>query len=243
MTLPLQILITCAVAIVLGVILGSGAVYVFNRIPAAWLTDYGEEPSEELKDTSSQRVKSVPWKYVFTGLFIALGIYMGVRDISIALPVVIALWLLLLMSIADIKYMIVPDQLIMLLVLTGLGFLPQKIALYHRHAVYDSLMGAAAGLILMLIIALFSRAIYKKWVLGGADIKLFTAIGFLTGLYGVLIIFVLSTVLSGLHFAYLLIRQKIQLRETRPMVPYIALAFGIYFLFIKDLITDFIITI
>ena len=243
MTLPLQILITCAVAIVLGVILGSGAVYVFNRIPAAWLTDYGEEPSEELKDTSSQRVKSVPWKYVFTGLFIALGIYMGVRDISIALPVVIALWLLLLMSIADIKYMIVPDQLIMLLVLTGLGFLPQKIALYHRHAVYDSLMGAAAGLILMLIIALFSRAIYKKWVLGGADIKLFTAIGFLTGLYGVLIIFVLSTVLSGLHFAYLLMRQKIQLRETRPMVLYIALAFGIYFLFIRSHITDFIITI
>mgnify|MGYP003303679364 CR=1 FL=1 len=243
MTLPLQILITCAVAIVLGVILGSSAVYVFNRIPAAWLTDYGEEPSEELKDTSAQRVKSVPWKYVFTGLFIALGIYLGVRDLSIALPVVIAIWLLLLMSMADIKYMIVPDQLIMLLVLTGLGFLPQKIALYHRHAIYDSLMGAAAGLILMLIIALFSRAIYKKWVLGGADIKLFTAIGFLTGLYGVLIIFVLSTVLSGLHFAYLLIRQKIQLRETRPMVPYIALAFGIYFLFIRNLITDFIITI
>ncbi len=243
MTLPLQILITCAVAIVLGVILGSGAVYVFNRIPAAWLTDYGEEPSEELKDTTTQRVKSVPWKYVFTGLFIALGIYLGVHDLSIALPVMIAIWLLLLMSIADIKYMIVPDQLIMLLVLTGLGFLPQKIALYHRHAVYDSLMGAAAGLILMLIIALFSRAIYKKWVLGGADIKLFTAIGFLTGLYGVLIIFVLSTVLSGLHFAYLLIRQKVRLRETRPMVPYIALAFGIYFLFIRNLITDFIITI
>ncbi len=243
MTLPLQILITCAVAIALGVILGSSAVYVFNRIPAAWLTDYGEDPSEELKDTTTQRVKSVPWKYVFTGLFIALGIYLGVRDLSIALPVIIAVWLLLLMSMADIKYMIVPDQLIMLLVLTGLGFLPQKIALYHRHAIYDSLMGAAAGLILMLIIALFSRAIYKKWVLGGADIKIFTAIGFLTGLYGVLIIFVLSTVLSGLHFAYLLIRQKIQLRETRPMVPYIALAFGIYFLFIKNLITDFIITI
>jgi prepilin signal peptidase PulO-like enzyme (type II secretory pathway) len=243
MTLPLQILITCAAAIVLGVILGSGAVYVFNRIPAAWLTDYGEEPSEELKDTSTQRIKSVPWKYVFTGLFIAVGIYMGVRDITIALPVVIALWLLLLMSIADIRYMIVPDQLIMLLVLTGLGFLPQKIALYHRHALYDSLIGAAAGLVLMLVIALFSREIYKKWVLGGADIKLFIAIGFLTGLYGVLIIFVLSTLLSGLHLGYLLIRHKIHLRETRPMVPYIALAFGLYFLFIRNLITDFIITI
>ena len=243
MTLPLKILLTCAIAIVLGVILGSSAVYVFNRIPASWLTDYGEEPSEELKDTSTQRVKSVPWKYVFTGLFISIGICMGVRDPSLALPVLIAMWLLLLMSVADIKYLIVPDQLIMLLVLTGLGFLPQKIAYYHRHAIYDSLIGAAAGLALMLAIALFSRAIYKKWVLGGADIKLFTAIGFLTGLYGVLIIFILSVLLSGLHFAYLLIRQKIRLRETRPMVPYIALAFGIYFIFIKDLVTDFIITI
>lgn len=243
MTLPLQILITCAAAIILGVILGNGAVYLFNRIPASWLTDYGEEPSKELLDTSTQRVKSVPWKYVFTGLFIAVGIYMGVRDVSIAIPVVISLWLLLLMSIADLKYMIVPDQLIMLMVLTGLGFLPQKIALYHRHAIYDSLMGAAAGLILMLIIALFSRAIYKKWVLGGADIKLFTAIGFLTGLYGVLIIFVISTLLSGLHLGYLLLRGRVQLKETRPMVPYIAIAYGIYFLFIRSLITDFIITV
>lgn len=243
MTLPLQILITCAAAILIGTVLGNSAVYVFNRLPAAWLTDYGEEPSEELRDTSTQRVKSVPYKYVFTGIFIAVGIYMGVRDPALALPVLFSLWLLLLMSIADVKYMIVPDQLIMLMVLTGLGFIPPRIALYHRHAVYDSLIGAAAGLIVMLAIALLSRAIYRKWVLGGADIKLFTAIGFLTGLYGVIIIFVLSTLLSGLHFGYQLIRRQKHLKETRPMVPYIALAFGIYFLFIKDLITDFIITI
>ena len=243
MTLPLQILLTCAIAILLGTLLGNSAVYFFNRIPPAWLTDYGEEPSEELKDMSTQRIKSVPFKYVFTGLFIAVGIYMGVRDPALAIPVLFSLWLLLLMSIADIKYMIVPDQLIMLLVLTGLGFLPQKVALYHRHAIYDSLIGAAAGLLVMLVIALLSRAIYKKWVLGGADIKLFTAIGFLTGLYGVLIIFVLSTLLSGVHFGYQLLRKQIHLKETRPMVPYIAIAYGVYFLFIKDLVTDFIITI
>ena len=243
MTLPLQILITCVIAIVLGIVLGSSAVYTFNHIPARWLTDYGEEPSKELLDTTTQRVKSVPYKYIFTGLFIAAGIYQGVRDPYIALPFLAALWLLLLMSMADIKYMIVPDQLIMLLVLTGLGFLPQKIAIYHRHAFYDSLLGAAAGLAIMLIVALFSRAIYKKWVLGGADIKLFAAIGFLTGLYGVLIIFVISTLLSGINLAVMLIMGRTHLKETRPMVPYIAIAFAVYFLFIKDMITDFIITI
>ena len=169
MTEPLTILITCALAIVIGTLLGNSAVYVFNHIPGRWLTDYDEEPSEELLHPTEQRIKSVPFKYVFTGIFIALGIYMGIKDPSIALPFLLAMWLLLIMSVADLKYMIVPDQFIMLLVLTGLGFLPQKMALYHRHAIYDSLIGAAAGLILMLVIALFSRAIYKKWVLGGAD--------------------------------------------------------------------------
>ena len=111
MTLPLQILLTCAIAILLGTLLGNSAVYFFNRIPPAWLTDYGEEPSEELKDMSTQRIKSVPYKYVFTGLFIAIGIYMGVRDPALAIPVLFSLWLLLLMSIADIKYMIVSERL------------------------------------------------------------------------------------------------------------------------------------
>ncbi len=243
MTEPLRIILTCAISIICGILLGNSAVYIFNHIPGKWLTDYDEEPSEELLHPTTQRVKSVPFKYIFTGVFIALSIYMGIKDPSLAFPVVISIWLLLIMSIADIKYMIVPDQFIMLLVLTGVSFLPARMAVYHRHAVYDSLIGAAAGLVLMLVIALLSRALYKKWVLGGADIKLFTAIGFLTGFYGVLIIFVSSTLLSGLHLGYQLLRGKAHLKETRPMVPYIAIAFAIYFLFIRDLITDFIITI
>ena len=243
MTLPIKILITCVLAIVAGVLLGNSAVYIFNHLPGRWLTDYGEEPTEELLHPTTQRIKSLPYKYVFTGLFIACGIFLGIKDPASTPAFLIALWLLTLMSIADVKYMIVPDQLIMLLVITGLGLLPQKMAIYHRHAIYDSLLGMAAGLVLMLAIALVSRAIYKKWALGGADIKLLTALGFLTGLYGVLIIFILSTLLSGLHLGYLLIRGKVQLRETRPMVPYMAIAFGVYFLFIRGLLTDFIITI
>ena len=243
MTLPIRIILTCVLAIIAGILLGNSAVYIFNRIPGKWLTDYGEEPTEELLHPTEQRIKSVPWKYAFTGLFTAVGIYMGVRDPYLTAPLLIALWLLLLMSIADIKYMIVPDQLIMLFVLTGLGFLPPKMAIYHRHAIYDSLMGAAAGLVVMLAIALLSFAVYKKWTLGGADIKLMIAVGFLTGLYGVLIVFILYNVLSGLHLGWLLIKGKIRISQSTPMVPYIAMAFGIYFIFIKDLITDFIITI
>lgn len=38
------IIIKTAASIVLGVIAGCGAVYIFNKMPAAWLCDYGEKP-------------------------------------------------------------------------------------------------------------------------------------------------------------------------------------------------------
>ncbi|MCR5182687.1 MAG: A24 family peptidase [Clostridia bacterium] len=241
MTPILKIILTCAVAMAAGTILGNGAVYFFNRIPGKWLTDYGEEPSEELLHPTTQRIRSVPYKYAFTGVFIALSIYFGLKDPWTAIPIVVALWLLLEMSIADIKYMIVPDQLIMLLVIACLGILPGKIAVYRMHAVWDALLGVACGLGIMLALALLSRAIYKKWVLGGADIKIFAALGLMTGLYGILIIFILSTLLSGLHLGFLVIVRKANLKETRPMVPYIALATLLYFMFLADLTAGYVV--
>jgi prepilin signal peptidase PulO-like enzyme (type II secretory pathway) len=241
MTPILKIIITCAAAIAAGTILGNGAVYFFNHIPGRWLTDYGEEPSEELLHPTTQRIRSVPYKYAFTGIFIALSIYFGLKDPWTAIPIVLTLWLLLEMSIADVKYMIVPDQLIMLLIIACLGLLPGRIATYRMHAVWDALLGVACGLGIMLILALLSRAIYKKWLLGGADIKLFAALGLMTGLYGILIIFILSTLISGLHLGFMVMIRKAHLKETRPMVPYTALAVLIYFMFLSELTAGYVV--
>ena len=41
-------IIICAAAIASGIIMGCGAVYIFNKIPGKWLCDYGKEPDEEL---------------------------------------------------------------------------------------------------------------------------------------------------------------------------------------------------
>ncbi len=38
---------SCA-AIIVGILLGNAAVFVFNKIPPAWLTEYGESPEKEL---------------------------------------------------------------------------------------------------------------------------------------------------------------------------------------------------
>ena len=56
----LPIIIKTAASLVLGVLAGFGAVYIFNRMPASWLCDYGEKPPQELTDPHIQRVKGFP---------------------------------------------------------------------------------------------------------------------------------------------------------------------------------------
>ena len=223
-------LIICGAAIGAGVILGNGAVYFFNRMPGKWLCEYDEEPSQELLHPTCQRVKSTPWKYVFTGFFVVIGITLGLQNPLYAFPALIAIWLLLEMSIADIKYMIVPDQLIMLLVLTGLGFIR-----HHAFGVMDCLLGAAVGFGVLLIIALISKIFYKEPAVGGADIKLFAALGLALGTDGIIAVFVISTFLSAGHFIWLMVRKGAKLTDERPMVPYIAAAATIYLVILHEM--------
>lgn len=223
-------LIICGAAIGAGVVLGNGAVYFFNRMPGKWLCDYDEEPSQELLHPTCQRVKSTPWKYVFTGFFVVIGITLGLQNPLYAFPALIAIWLLLEMSIADIKYMIVPDQLIMLLVLTGLGFIR-----HHAFGVMDCLLGAAVGFGVLLIIALISKIFYKEPAVGGADIKLFAALGLALGTDGIIAVFVISTFLSAGHFIWMMVKKGAKLTDERPMVPYIAAAATIYLVILHEM--------
>lgn len=43
----ITMLIKIAASLVLGVLAGFGAVYIFNKMPAAWLTDYDAKPPAE----------------------------------------------------------------------------------------------------------------------------------------------------------------------------------------------------
>ena len=184
----IRAVIICSAAVGLGVLLGNSAVWFFNRIPGKWLTDYDEEPSEELLHPTQQRIKSTPWKYVFTGFFICCGIYLGLKDPGYAFPALVALWLLLEMSIADQKYMIVPDQLVLLLGVTSMGFLTR-----HPGGPLDAVWGALLGFGVLAAMALLAKLLYKKPAIGGADVKLFGALGLATGVDGILFIFIAST--------------------------------------------------
>ena len=101
------------------------------------------------------------------------------------------------MAISDIKYMIVPDQLNIMLAITALGFIR-----VHEHW-YNMPLGAVLGIILALITYGLGKLIYKREVIGGADIKFYIAIGMVTGVLGVAVIFALTSLVMWIHEIFL----------------------------------------
>lgn len=208
-----------------GIFLGNGAVYFFNHMPPVWFTEYGEEPSEELRDPYTQRVKSWPWKFLFSMLFVGVGIWMVNRNWRAAAVTLAAGWLLVEMGIADLKYRIVPDQLVILLAASSVGMLP-----YH-DGWKDFLLGALAGGGLTFLTGLAGKILTGRFGAGGGDIKAFTAMGLVTGLYGIVFVYILSALFACLHFGGLLLRKKVKRTDSLPLMPYAAAAFLIYIVF------------
>lgn len=218
--------IKCLAAVLLGVFEGNGAVYFFNKMPPKWFCDYGQEPTDDLLDPYTQRVKSYPWKFLFTMLFIVINIWMVMDSIQFAVASSLAIWLLLELSISDIKYRIVPDELLVLLALTSLGFLP------YQGSWQKCLVGAALGFGIMLLVGAIGKAAYKRDTLGGGDMKLFGVIGLIVGPTGVLIVIMITSLLSAGHACFLLATKKIKKSDSLAMVPYISIATAVYLIFL-----------
>lgn len=223
-------IIICVAAIIFGIVLGNSIVWFFNKIPGRWLCDYGKEPDEELLHPTRQRINSSPWKYWFSCLYVMAAIKLGFEDPAYGLIALMACWLLTEMAIADIKYMIVPDQLIILLMVAAIGFVP-----HHEEGPFEGIWGGLTGFSIMLIIGLLGRLIYRRDSLGGGDIKLFGALGLCMGVRGILCVFVLSVFLSVGHIAYLAARKRVKPGQERPLVPYIAISAAISLVILHEI--------
>lgn len=220
-----QILIVTAVSIPLGIFLGCSAVYVFNHLPPKWLCEYGEEPSEALQDRAVQRIKGYPNKFIFSALFTALGIFFGTRDYVYGLTVLFELWLLLMIALADQKYMVVPDQFVIFLALFAF---PMSI---YKETFQDMIYGFLLGIGVMLLAAFFGRLVMRREALGFGDVKLMGAIGLSAGLSGTAFILIAASLLSCAGFLYGILKGRLKKEDAVPLAPYLALATAVYFFF------------
>ena len=71
-------------SVILGVAGGFLAIYIFNRMPASWLCDYGETPDPILSDPQVQRIKGFPWRWIYAAGFVCLLIRLSFVDLPFA---------------------------------------------------------------------------------------------------------------------------------------------------------------
>lgn len=209
------IIIEVVVAVIIGFIAGHGAVYVFNKVPATWLCDYGQEPDSDLKDPYTQRIKGYPWKLVFSGFFTVGTINVVMYDWQFAVAALVFCWSLVMIAISDQKYGIIPDQFVILTAISAMGFIS-----FHKMF-WDPAAGAMVGAGIMLLVAFCGKLIFRKESLGFGDVKLFGAIGLALGVKGVLSVMIMSSISSALIFSILLLKRKIKMTDSKPLGSYI----------------------
>lgn len=211
-----------AVSILAGTSSGITLPVVFNKIPATWLCDYDEVPRAELYN---KRIDTLKASIFFSCLFTIASYKLILYSTYAMATGIIAIWLLTLISISDYKYMIIPDQFVLLLTITSLFFISN---------IKSNLFGLIVGGGFFLAIGFLFQMVYKKDALGFGDIKLMSAVGLLTGYPDVILIIIITSFTSTIYFIFSLLLKKLKLTDSKPLAPFISLSVSIYILFMEE---------
>lgn len=244
------LIIKIATSIILGFFAGPVAVYVFNHMPAGWLTEYGEDPGKDPRLAKGEkRIKENPWRWVYAAGFICLCLRLSLIEYSdgqlsvrpevtmetgqVALAGLVACWLLLIIALADLKFMIIPDQFVLLLALSAIGFAPLWQAEAEEEAAgagglwesldgfWQPLFGMAIGGGFLLLCAVAGRIIFRQDAFGFGDVKLCAAMGLVLGINGTIAAVAAAVIISGFVAAAGLAAGKYRRSDRKPLGPYL----------------------
>ncbi|MBR2177017.1 MAG: prepilin peptidase [Clostridia bacterium] len=202
------------VCIPLGVLMTALAYWIINHVPAKWLCDYNETPSEEL--LTGKRVKFLPTGAVASVIAALCLVLCRLQfnkgyDIYFCLLAVIVFDCLLI-AVADIKYQIIPDQFTI-----ALGVLALAVTIYDFARGYhifhtqwwSPIAGAFIGGAVMLLVDFIGMLLYKRDGMGFGDVKLFFAAGILTGFPGTIYTFLISILAAAVCFVVIILISKL----------------------------------
>ena len=230
-------------AAVLAILFGNGSVVAFNRIKPQWFEDWDETAPKdaprkilpiklvEADADGRQRLPSSPWKYAFTGYFALTGLYLAVRGSGLLfeISVLCVLFIVIEMAISDQLYRVVPDEFSIMLAIAATAFVE-----YHEKW-WEPAAGAALGFGISAAVLLLGMLLFKTGSIGGADIKFFTCMGLITGRTGIVLIYILTTLLFAVHSAVLIATKKSTIKDRNPMLPAACAAVTVYFLFLWNI--------
>jgi prepilin signal peptidase PulO-like enzyme (type II secretory pathway) len=134
--------------------------------------------------------------------------------------------LLVIVTFTDIEAGIIPDFITYPALVAGL------ILSWFTIGFQDSFVGALILGGVFLIVALISRG-----GMGGGDIKLGAVIGAFVGIPGILLVFVISSLLGGIWALALLISRKVGRKSAIKFGPFLALAAWMVWMYEEEIVS------
>ncbi len=148
----------------------------------------------------------------------------------------LAFAVLLMISLSDLKYYIIPDEFVIALAAAGILFSLADVfseSHYFHSSLLSPLFGGLLGGGTLLAVGFFSSMVLKKEGMGFGDIKLFFAAGLFLGVKGILSVFFMMILSAGLFCVVLLAMKKLTLSSRIPFGPFICGAMAIYLCFFQ----------
>lgn len=201
-----------------GAVLGLLTGFIFNRLAVLQIAKRTREKQKQ--DSLKKPLVMIGWMFVSALLFVAVIARQDGQIQAKTVEYLIYVSILLNISVVDFLIRKVPNELLLLLLLTKSVFI--AIDLFNRVPLKDSLVIPAIGLAVGLI--LFSIPSLIKIPIGAGDVKLSAAIGFCLGYFLYFQSMALMSVMLLAYLAFLLVTKKGSLRTLTSMGPY--LAFG-----------------
>jgi leader peptidase (prepilin peptidase)/N-methyltransferase len=170
---------------------------------------------------------TIPFRYVLVELLMAglVGAICSqtVNGSGLVLGVILT-FVLLVVSVIDLDWRIIPDifSLGLLWVALVVSPLNSSLGLGGIERAVNSGMGAGIGFASAWLMAEVGRRVFRREALGGGDIKLLAGLGALLGGRGILTTWFLASIIGTLVFTALKARRKMNWGAYLPFGPFLA---------------------
>ena len=140
---------------------------------------------------------------------------------------------LLVITVIDFDFQIIPDEISFFLIILGLliSFLNPILGDTVPQRILNSFLGFLTGGGSLLIVAIIGKWIFGKDAMGGGDIKIMAGVGAFIGWDKVLFAIFIACFLGSIVGIFMMLSKKIGKRQEIPFGPYLAISsFAVLFL-------------
>ena len=213
--------ILLAIIAIVGVVITMLSYRILNVIPAKWLCDYDEEPDETLLGERYNYKQSGIYTSALFAVFLLLC-YTVFGNSLYTLFMMLISFVLLLITLCDFKYTIIPDQFVVILAVLclGMGIFDLFSQNYFIQQWWHIPVGAVCGGGFLFAINLLSILLLKKHGMGFGDVKLMAALGACIGFPKTFIALLLAVIVSFVFIICKVVANAITKKDDSSYFPF-----------------------